>query len=129
MSDCTKTVCIVEDDADVRDSLNAVMMSMGFSCRLFDSAEMLLDQNDVSECGFLVIDVDLPGMKGTELLAKLREMGTETPAVFYTGRIDQRILDAAVMLGDVPVYQKGTDIKKLMERISNALTKDNEPQD
>ena len=116
-----KFVFVVEDDPDVRDSLHAVISTRGFTCRTFESAEALLAVWEKSSCEFLFIDVDLPGINGSDLLHQIRAAGSTTEAIFYSGRINDGILRAAANLGDIPVLQKGNNISAIVKCLKDRI--------
>jgi FixJ family two-component response regulator len=57
-------VSIVDDDADVRDSLQALLESVGFAVWSFASAREVLDHPSLSQNGCLIADVRMPDMDG-----------------------------------------------------------------
>ncbi|MEQ9408950.1 MAG: response regulator [Fuerstiella sp.] len=103
------TICVVEDDLNVCESLHAMVSALGHECHTFDSAEALLVHWNLPGCSLLIIDVDLPEMTGIELLLTLRQQGYQTPAVFYTGRSDSRVRAAVAKLQNATLVEKGQD--------------------
>ncbi len=82
-------VCIVDDDAAVRDSLHALLDSHGFEIREFDSAAALLGVPIRYCC--LILDYSMPVTNGMDLLELLRMGGVDTPAILMTDK-DERAL-------------------------------------
>src|SRR5688572_1771129 len=82
---CEQVVFVVEDDASVRESLGALLQSVGLLVRTFASAvEFLLHRRaDVAAC--LVLDVRLPGLSGLDLQRVLTDAGEHIPIIFITG--------------------------------------------
>ncbi|NND97608.1 MAG: response regulator [Pirellulaceae bacterium] len=114
-------VFVVEDNPDVSDSLKAVITAMGHQCATFDAAETLLEQGDLSQCDCLLVDFNLPGMTGTELLAQLHRRESCPRAALYTGQIDSRVREAAAKLDSTPVIEKGNDVSAILTQLSNML--------
>jgi FixJ family two-component response regulator len=77
-------VCIVDDDAAVRDSLRALLESYGFEIREFDSAAALLKTQFGYCC--LLVDHRMPVTNGMDLLELLRMGGIDTPAILMTDK-------------------------------------------
>ena len=65
-------VYVIDDDAAMRDSLDFLLDSAGFNVRLFDSAQVFLDELPSLESGCVVTDVRMPGIDGMELLRQLK---------------------------------------------------------
>ena len=115
-------IFVVDDDLDVRDSLEAVIASLGHVCHSFSNAESLLTTWQENKCDCLILDVDLPGMDGLELLEKLREKGLAKPVAIYSGDIDKRVITAAERLGGIPVLQKSGDPGNVVDYLKGALS-------
>ena len=77
-------VVVVDDDASVRRGVARLLRSDGFEVQGFASAEELLAVT-VERCPVCyVLDVQLPGLSGLELLQRLRRGGARAPVVFIT---------------------------------------------
>jgi len=85
----TPMVAVVEDDEGVRDSMRLLLETSGLSCEDFGSAEAFLDDPGARRASCLIVDVDLPGIGGMDLLARLDAAGTEPAAIVLSGRIDR----------------------------------------
>jgi FixJ family two-component response regulator len=72
----------VEDDEDMRTAIRRVLEGAGLRTEAFDSAEALLATDASSRAQCLVLDIQLPGISGFELQARLGAAGP--PVVFIT---------------------------------------------
>ena len=87
------TICIVDDDEEIRSLLSDYLRRNGFStCTAGNAAEFLEIQRRVP-CSLIVMDIMLPGMNGLELFRTLRAEST-VPVIFLTalGDITDRIV-------------------------------------
>src|SRR5690348_5916908 len=100
-----KTVCIVDDDSAVRDSLLLMLKARGYEAVAYGSAGEFLDRK-TGACGCLVLDHHMPKMTGIELLSELRASKIETPAIVITGRNDSMIVERAKRAGALAVLDK-----------------------
>ena len=66
-------VCVVDDDAAVRNALKFFLEVEGFCVRLYASSDAVLTDPDLPLRGCLVIDYRMPGIDGIELVERLRE--------------------------------------------------------
>jgi two-component system, LuxR family, response regulator FixJ len=78
------TVLIVDDDPAVRSSLQFCLEIEGFLVRSYSSGPDLLNDQNVPQCGCLVIDYRLPNMNGLDLLSELRRRKITLPAILIT---------------------------------------------
>lgn len=80
------TVYVVDDDDAVRSSLTRLLRAAGCEAQSFASAEDFLVQGPRSGAGCVLLDVQMPGMDGLQLLEEMAEAGIALPVVFLTGR-------------------------------------------
>ena len=114
------TICIVDDDEEIRSLLSDYLRRNGFStCTAGNAAEFLEMQRRVP-CSLIVMDIMLPGMNGLELFRTLRAEST-VPVIFLTalGDITDRIVGLELGADDYVV--KPFDTKEIVARIKAVL--------
>ncbi len=119
-----KTVCVVEDNLDARDSICALVHSMGADVQPFASAEELLGNFDESRTGCLVTDLRMPGMSGLELLEQLRLNGHMLPVIVISSHADVPTAVRAMHAGAMTVFPKPYKDQELWDVIRMALERD-----
>src|ERR1017187_3309329 len=82
------TVFVIDDDADVRSSIQGLLKSAGIRSESFETAEAFLRKTEPDGPSCLVLDVSLPGVSGLELQQKLVNAGVRIPIIFLTGHGD-----------------------------------------
>jgi FixJ family two-component response regulator len=89
------TIHVIDDDDAVRESILLLLECFGFPVRSYASSSAFLSESAPDRNGCLLVDVNMPGMSGLELLDRLRAQGTTMPAIIMTGgSITTRILEA-----------------------------------
>ena len=121
MSNGEPTVFIVDDDDEVRDSLEDLVDSVGLKAEIFASAQEFLAAYDPLRAGCLVLDIRMPGMSGLELQEKLGEQQAVLPIIFITGHGDVPMAVEAMRRGAVDFIQKPFRDQDLLDRINSAL--------
>src|SRR5262245_11172257 len=99
------TVVVVDDDAAVRNSLKFSLEIEGFAVCAYAAGADLLDGADLAGCSCLVIDQNMPGLNGLDLLARLRERRIAAPAILITGHANQAVQKRAATAG-VAIVEK-----------------------
>ena len=61
------TVFIIDDDEDVRRSLERLVRSAGWAAETFECAQAFLERPAYAGAGCVVLDVQMPGMTGPVL--------------------------------------------------------------
>jgi len=116
-----QTVFVVDDDEAVRDSLGALLESVGFEVESFGSGADFLDRLDPKRGGCIVLDVRMPGLSGLEIQEKLTEKRITLPVIIITGHGDVPIAVQAIKAGAMDFIEKpfGDDI--ILESVGRAL--------
>ena len=106
-------VLIVEDERVSRLALGTLLTRCGYRVELAESAEdaLALIHRRLSP-DVVLLDVDLPGMNGLELLTKLRSMMPHVTPVLLTGA-DRDTVWPATSRG-VPYLRKPIDFDRLL---------------
>lgn len=116
-----KLVSVVDDDDRCRHGMNAYIESCGYKCSTFRSAEEYLLADAVHKTACLVLDVQLPGIKGPDLQDRLIADGHRTPIIFVTGFLDERTKDRVLQAGAVGYLTKPCCEKTLSGCLEKAL--------
>jgi len=114
-------VFVVDDDAQVRRSLERLIGSVGLEVRAFDSARTLLDHLPVDVPACLVLDVRMPGLSGLDLQQKMNQAGMNLPIIFMTGHGTVPMSVRAMKAGAVDFLQKPFDEQALLDAVNVSL--------
>jgi two-component system response regulator FixJ len=112
---------VIDDDAAVRDSVQLLLECGGIEARLYASAEAFLREAALDHDSCLIIDVDMPGIDGIELLDQLRANGINTPAIVITGAGITGALVSATKRFDAIFLQKPFLPTELLSFVKIAL--------
>jgi len=114
-------VYVIDDDEAMRDSLNFLLDSSGFSVRLFETAQGFLDALPGLAFGCVVSDVRMPGLDGIELLKRMKATQSPFPIVIMTGHGDVPLAVEAMKLGAVDFLEKPFEDDRLTTMIEAAI--------
>jgi two-component system response regulator FixJ len=121
MTRTRKTVVVVDDDDSVRRSLQRLIRSVGLNVEAFATAEDFLRSDQQPAPGCLLLDLQLPGMSGLELLERLLLEGRAIPVVFITAYGSDRSRELAARAGAVAFLQKPFEEKALLDAVARTL--------
>lgn len=120
-------VYVVDDDADVRDSLCWLIESVGRKVEAFESADAFLARTQTGAmAGCLVADLRLPGMSGLEMVEQLGRLGVSLPVIMITGHGDVSAAVRAFKDGCIDFIEKPFSDQALLDRIRTAIDMDAE---
>jgi FixJ family two-component response regulator len=117
-------VFIVDDDANVRRSIQDLLSSVALRSELFATPQEFLDSKLADRPGCLVLDVRLPGMSGLDCQQKLTEAGVSLPVIFITGHGDVPVTVRAMKSGAVEFLTKPIRPQELLDAVQKALDSD-----
>jgi FixJ family two-component response regulator len=114
-------VAIIDDDESVRVTTDSLVRSLGYITHTFASAEEFLDSNGLDDLSCVIADVQMPGMSGVELQARLRSQGSRVPFIFFTAYPDEKIRAQALAAGAICYLTKPFDGGSLSQGLQAAL--------
>jgi FixJ family two-component response regulator len=118
------TVFVVDDDADVRASIQGLLKSVGLRSQCFGTTQEFLRNKQPDEPGCLVLDVRLPGVNGLDFQHELADAGVRIPIVFITAHGDIPMTVRAMKSGAVEFLTKPFRDQDLLDAINQALDRD-----
>jgi two-component system response regulator FixJ len=110
----------VDDDAQVRESIEGLLKSADFGVAAFSSAEEALRSAILVEASCLITDVCLPGMHGIELQRRIKCQYPELPTILITGH-REHITQSALSEGALALLDKPFDPNDLLRTIHEAI--------
>ena len=122
-------VFIVDDDADVRRSIQDLLESVALQSEAFATPQEFLASRRADRPGCLVLDVRLPGMSGLDFQRALSEAGAAIPVIFITGHGDVPMTVQAMKSGAVEFLTKPFRTQELLDAIQQALDRDRESRE
>jgi two-component system, LuxR family, response regulator FixJ len=121
-------IYVVDDDAAVRESIVALLKLRDLETRSFESAEEFLRNVDLALPGCLVLDIRMSGMSGLELLAHLREKGSQLAVIVVTAHADIPTAVKAMKQGADTFLEKPCSETELWSAIEDVLHRDRQQQ-
>jgi FixJ family two-component response regulator len=117
-------VYVVDDDLSVREALERLLRTVGWTVETFASAQEFLAHRKENIPSCLVLDVALPGLSGLDLQKRILEANREIPIVFITGHKDVPTSVRAMKAGAVEFLVKPFSEKDLLDAIQQAIKRD-----
>jgi FixJ family two-component response regulator len=117
-------VCVVDDDADIRDGVRLLLESVGIACIAFSSTKEFLRSEQIGSANCLILDVRLPGAGGLDLQAELTRAHIKTPIIFITAHGDIPMSVRAIKAGAIEFLTKPFREQDLLDAVRAALERD-----
>ena len=121
-----RMIAVVDDDESVRLATVDLLLSLGFACEAFESAEAYLKSDARNRMSCLILDVGMPGLGGLELQQLLTDQGRLVPIIFITSFPSGRVRRQAIKGGAICYLPKPYSDDELLRCIRLAF-KTSEP--
>jgi len=120
MANSPPLIAVVDDDASVLKALTRLLRARAFNAVPYGSAREFLASLEVAPPDCLVLDLQMPGMTGLELLQNLQREGLRIPTVVITALGDADILERCVIAGASSYLSKPLQDSSLFAAIAAA---------
>jgi FixJ family two-component response regulator len=124
-----RCVHIVDDEAEVRDALTLLLSTAQIESRSYGSAEDYMTSNPLKEPACILLDNQLPGMSGIELLRRIVAATTDSTIIMITAYGDVPTAVLAMRAGAFHFVQKPFDAEALLATVEEALSGNDEAGD
>ena len=124
-----RCVHIIDDEAKVRDALTLLLSTAQIESRSFASAEEYLASVPLKEPACILLDNQLPGMSGIELLKRITGAASNSAVIMITGYGDVPTAVSAMKVGAFHFVEKPFDAEALLITVEEALSRADEGHD
>lgn len=116
-----RAALIIEDEAVLARNMQRFFERHGYAARTAESAEDGLRLIGASRPDIVLLDYQLPGMNGLELLARLKDSGADLKVVMLTGQGSVEVAVEAMRLGATDFLPKPVVLDKLRGVVDRIL--------
>jgi two-component system response regulator FixJ len=113
-------IAVIDDDSAVRNSLKFLLELEGLVVRIYTNGAELMDAGDLARCDCLVVDQNMPGTNGLDLIALLRAREFNAPAILITSHPSTSLRDRAAK-ARVPIVEKPLLGNALLDKIRDLI--------
>ena len=121
MSTQPESICILDDDASVRDSMVELLDSDGLKAQSFEDVEVFFAHARGNAVSLALVDVWMPEASGLQVQARLRAISPETKVIMMTARETPAIRAAAFQGGAFGFLVKPFDDEAFLSLVRQAL--------
>jgi FixJ family two-component response regulator len=124
INEAKPTVLIIDDDPDVRESLQALLRTVAIDSKAMESLPDFLKSDLPGGPTCLVLDVRLPGRSGLDFQRELLAANVKVPIIFITGHGDIPMSVQAMKGGAIEFLTKPFRDQDLLDAIQIGLERD-----
>lgn len=117
-----KTILVVDDEEDIRDSLKGILKDEGFAVELATNGSEALDRVETAMPDLILLDIWMEGTEqGLDVLAGLKKKYPVLPVVMISGHGTIETAVTATKLGAYDYIEKPLSYDKILLVIENCL--------
>jgi DNA-binding NtrC family response regulator len=116
-------ILVVDDEADIRESLEALLDLEGYHVDLAINATDGLKKIESGSYDLVLLDLMMPDRSGMEVLQDIRERDTETPIFMITAYGSVEVAVKALKAGANDYFSKPWDNEKLLVEIDRMIAR------
>lgn len=121
MTKPAETILVVDDDAQIRKTLENVLRSWGYRCIEAGTIAQAQEQFSEELPGVILLDIDLPDGSGLDLLPSIKERSPDTIVVMITGDVNVDNTIEALRGGAHDFIGKPISLQELKITIRNGI--------
>ena len=115
------TIYVVDGDKSALSMMRDVLTELGHSVETFSNAESFLASFTLSDNACLLVDVDLPGMSGLQLIQKLKRRGSKLLSIVISRNCSVPLAVQSMKAGAIDVLEKPISYSELLICVKRAL--------
>jgi DNA-binding response OmpR family regulator len=85
VSGCKKTILVVDDDKSILRTFTRILQKSGYEIDVAETGKEAMEKTEGHHFDLALVDIRLPDMDGTDLLAKLKKQLQHTVKIMITG--------------------------------------------
>ena len=116
------TAYIVDDEAEIRNSISQFLSIEDIKTEEFEDAAQLVYRLNRDSAAVIISDIRMPGMDGLELLSKVMGIDSAIPVILITGHGDVKMAVDAMQSGAYDFIEKPFDPEQLLAQVKRAQT-------
>ena len=120
-------IIVIDDDVLVAESLRGMLESHQWKVEVYESAEVFLKAYRPGYGDCFLIDMNLPGASGIDVLNRLQRDGSQVPSIMITGAGDVETAVEAMKAGAIDFIEKPVRSKDLIDAVKRAIEGSNDP--
>jgi DNA-binding response OmpR family regulator len=114
-------IVIVEDEEDLLELLEYNLQKEGYDTIGFLNTKTVVQILDEEDIDLLIMDRNLPGVEGSEFVAKLRDDGVDIPVIFLSAKDRDSDIEDGFLKGGDDYITKPFNMKELILRVGSIL--------
>jgi FixJ family two-component response regulator len=114
-------IAVIDDDESVRRAIRRLFVSSGLHAEGFATGRAFLDSLSASRPDCIVLDLQMPGLNGIDVMNALTRTGLAVPVVIVTGHDEPESRERCLAAGARAYLCKPFDDAALLQAVGEAV--------
>lgn len=119
----TEKICIIEDELEIQEALKLYLENANYNVECYQSAEEFYAKRDKTFKGLYLVDWNLPGEPGINIVSKIREEDKYSPIFMVSAYSQNEDILLGLRAGADDYIAKPFSLEQLLARVENAHRK------
>lgn len=116
----TNTILLVDDDQAFRSAVSRQLTISGYQVVECENGQVAIQTAKTQDFGLMIVDLNMPGIGGLDLIDTLRRQGKHWPAIILTSDETVEKVNRALQLGVYEYFNKNEfDVNALFDTVRN----------
>ncbi len=118
-----ESILLVDDEEAIRCILNKGLAMRGYECDEAENADQAMEKLEVSPRDLVILDINMPGRLGSEVLPEITSRYNETAVVMSSGITDTQVIAQCIKDGAQGYIAKPFRFEQVIQAVGAALDK------
>ena len=118
-----ESILLVDDEEAIRCILNRGLAMRGYICDEAEDSEQALAKLEVQPSDLVILDINMPGRLGSEVLPEITGRFPETAVIMASGVTDSKVIAQCIKDGAEDYINKPFRFEQVLQSVNVALDK------
>ena len=118
-----ESILLVDDEEAIRCILNKGLAMRGYRCDEAEDAEKALAKLEINPSDLVILDINMPGRQGSEVLPDITSRFPETAVIMASGVTDTNVIAKCIRDGAKDYINKPFRFEQVLQSVDAALDK------
>ena len=123
MGDKNESILLVDDEEAIRSILNKGLSVRGYDCDEAGDGEEALEKLDSNRSSLVIMDINMPGRLGSEILPEITMRYPETAVIMASGVTDNQVIAKCIKDGAQDYISKPFKFEQVLQSVGDTMNK------
>ena len=118
-----ESILLVDDEEAIRGILNKGLAMRGYTCEEAEDGEEALEKLEDKRSDLVIMDINMPGRSGSEVLPEITSRFPETAVIMASGVTDNKVIARCIQDGAQDYISKPFRFEQILQSVNGTLDK------